>query len=34
MEVHRYHPIIAEDLGNSGDILLAVVDASPVPGIA
>ena len=34
MIVHRYHPIVAEDDNNSGDIRLAVVDASPAPASA
>ena len=34
MIIHRYHPIVAEDDNNSGDIRLAVVDASPAPAPA
>ena len=32
LEVHRYHPIIADDDNNSSDVVLAVVDVSPAPG--
>ena len=32
VEIHRYHPIVAEDESHSGDIHLTVVDASPAPG--